>query len=163
MTETIAAGGDDFLSFTIDAYRLAIPVTVVERVVAMPALAPLPSSPRLVAGVLNLHGQALAVIDPRRRLRLRATPFRISDRLIIVRTERRRSALFAASIGEIRRFHPGEITAADTVPTAFEAIGGVVCTSGGVVLICDPDRFLSHTAEARLERALAADGHASGA
>src|SRR5829696_8031455 len=40
----------------------------VERVLPMPSLTPLPDAPRGVAGLLNLHGDVLAVVDLRWRL-----------------------------------------------------------------------------------------------
>ena len=44
--------------------RLAIDVTIVREVVPRPVITPLPTAPALVAGMINLRGDILAVLDP---------------------------------------------------------------------------------------------------
>jgi chemotaxis signal transduction protein len=48
----------------------ALPATSVERILRMAAVVPLPDAPAGIAGVLDLQGSVLPVVDPRPRLGL---------------------------------------------------------------------------------------------
>ncbi len=48
--------------FLLDEQRYAVPMSAVERVVPMVAVSPLPKSPAIALGVINLHGTAIPVI-----------------------------------------------------------------------------------------------------
>jgi chemotaxis signal transduction protein len=47
--------------------RYAIPLSAAERVFPMPAVSPLPKSPAITLGVINLHGSVIPVLDFRSR------------------------------------------------------------------------------------------------
>ena len=69
--------------------RVALPVFAVERVLPMVALTKLPELPGTVAGVLNLHGTILPVVDPRPQFGLPTPPFLPSQRLVVLRAHTR--------------------------------------------------------------------------
>ncbi len=56
------------VSFVIVEQQYALPLSVVERVLPMVAVSPLPHAPSIALGVINLHGQIIPVLDIRRRL-----------------------------------------------------------------------------------------------
>ena len=73
MTDRAAAGGSItntqlLLIVRVGSQRYALPAAAVERILPMAALTPLPGTPRDVAGLLNLHGDVLPVVDPRPHL-----------------------------------------------------------------------------------------------
>jgi chemotaxis signal transduction protein len=73
MTDRAAAGGSNtntqlLLIVRVGSQRYALPAAAVERILPMAALTPLPGAPRDVAGLLNLHGEILPVVDPRPHL-----------------------------------------------------------------------------------------------
>ena len=57
-----------FCTFNLNQLWFGIPVERVQEVIASPAVTPVPLAPRAVAGLINLRGQIVTVIDPRRRL-----------------------------------------------------------------------------------------------
>lgn len=73
MTDRAAAGGSNtntqlLLIVRVGSQRFALPAAAVERILPMAALTPLPGAPRNVAGLLNLHGGVVPVVDPRPHL-----------------------------------------------------------------------------------------------
>ena len=47
------------VSFVIVEQQYALPLSVVERVLPMVAVSPLPHAPSIALGVINLHGQVI--------------------------------------------------------------------------------------------------------
>ena len=68
--EPVADGGDvpeplaGFVVVRVGGERLGIDVTIVREVVPQPIITPLPMAPVLVAGMINLRGDIIAVLDP---------------------------------------------------------------------------------------------------
>jgi purine-binding chemotaxis protein CheW len=93
-TATPAAEQGDLLLVTqIGGQAFALPAASVERILPMAAITPLPEAPRDVAGVLNVRGEVLAVVDARRRLGLAGGARRAPDpaeHLVLVSDEGRR-------------------------------------------------------------------------
>jgi chemotaxis signal transduction protein len=65
----------------------AVPVLAVERILRMAAFRPLPQAPSGVAGVLNLHGATLPVVDPRPRLGLLTPRVHPDQHLVLMNVE----------------------------------------------------------------------------
>lgn len=64
--------------------HFAIPASAVERVLRMAAFAAMPGLPAGVAGLLNLHGATLPVIDARALFQQPATPPQADQHLIVL-------------------------------------------------------------------------------
>lgn len=103
----------------------------------MAALTPLPDAPAGIAGVLNLHGQPVGVVDL--RLRLGGTPreFSPEDRLLIVRSGQQRWALAVDEIIETRAAVPQPLASLSN-STADAALR----CGEELVLILNPDRLV---------------------
>src|SRR5215211_27247 len=61
---------------------VALPGLAIERVIPMAALTTLPDAPHGIAGILNVGGAVLAVMDPRPRLGQPSPEFHPDQRLI---------------------------------------------------------------------------------
>jgi purine-binding chemotaxis protein CheW len=66
-----------------------LPLAMVERVLPMAAVLPLPDSGEGLLGVLNLHGDVLPVMDPHQRLGLPRPAQAAEQRLVLLRTQTR--------------------------------------------------------------------------
>jgi chemotaxis signal transduction protein len=69
----------------IGARRFALPADRVERVERMAALTSLPEAPPGIAGVLNLRGVTLPIVDPRPRLGVESPAPDLDQHLVGVR------------------------------------------------------------------------------
>jgi chemotaxis signal transduction protein len=64
--------------------RVALPAATVERILPMAALTPLADAPPGVAGLLDVRGEVLPVIDPRPRLDLPSPQLHPDQHLILI-------------------------------------------------------------------------------
>ena len=105
----------------------------------MVELTPVPEAPAFMAGMINVQGELLGVVNMRRRLQLRYREPSINDQLIIATAGGRTVALIADSVvGVIEESEEG-MTAAGSVAPGVEVVDGMLKTEEGIVLLHDPD------------------------
>jgi purine-binding chemotaxis protein CheW len=142
------------LVFSMDAQKYALHLSSVVKVLRMVEITPLPKAPDIVAGVINVHGKVIPVINIRRRFRLPEREVGASDQLIIADTSGRTVALAAdSSQGIIERREEEIIPSAEVVPGA-DYVEGVIKLRDGMVFIHDLDTFLSLEEEKKLDKAM---------
>jgi len=142
--------------FALDGQRYALHLAVVERIVRVVEMTPLPNAPDIVLGVVNIQGSIIPVVNVRRRFRLRDLKDDPAQRLILARTSRRSVALVVDSAEGVIEPHRDDVTGAEKILPGLEYVEGVVKLQDGLLLIHDLDRFLSLDEEKELERILAA-------
>lgn len=142
---------------TLDDQRYALPLSVVERVVRVVEVTALPDAPDIVAGVVNVQGRIIPVVNIRKRFLLPEREIALSDQLIISHTSRRPVALMADSVTGVIEFSEEDVIAAEAILPGMEYVEGVAKLKDGMILIHDLDRFLSLEEERSLTEAL---GHA---
>ena len=147
-------GMRDIVIFSLDEPRYALPLSLVERVVRIVEITPLPKATDIVMGVINMHGQIIPVINVRRRFLLPEREIRLEDQLIIARTPRRLVALVADSVSGVHNLEERELVIAKQELPYAGYIEGVVKVEQGLFLICDLDQFLSLEEEKSLDTAL---------
>lgn len=134
-----------FVAFVVDGRRWALQLDVVERVVAMVAIAPLQGAPPAVMGAINVHGEIVPVLDLRARLGLAPRAPRADDGLVLARAPR----LVALPVDEVLGTLELPTAAGELLPDA-----GVALLPDGLVAVYDLDAFLSADEEAQLAGAL---------
>jgi purine-binding chemotaxis protein CheW len=144
------------LVFHLDRQSYALRLAVVERTVRMVNVTPLPAGPDIVAGVINVHGRIIPVVDLRKRFRLPAREAALSDQLIIARTPTRPVALMADSASDVIECSEQEIVAADSIVPGMQYINGVAKLKDGIILIHDLGSVLSLDEERALAQAMSA-------
>jgi purine-binding chemotaxis protein CheW len=129
--------------FTVDDQRYAVPVSVVERVVHMVEITPVPHIPEIVLGVINAQGRVIPVVNIRKRFCLPARAPHLSDQLLIARTSKRAVALVVDVVNEVMTLSSQEVVLGETILAHLDSVTGVVKRHDGLILILDLDRFLS--------------------
>ncbi len=142
--------------FILDGARYAVRLSETERVLRMVAVSPLPGAPRVFAGVINLHGSVVPVVDVRRRLGLSPRAYGPDAHLLVVKSSRRALALPADEVLGVRTLPEGAEAEGRGVVPAPAAIAGIAALSDGLVFIHDLEAFLSDDEERSLDRALEA-------
>lgn len=140
--------------FALDRQRYALPLPVVDRVVRMVAITPLPKAPDIVLGVVNIQGRVIPVIDMRRRFRLPEREIALTDQLVVAHTVRRPVALVADAVQDVITCAEQSLIAAENILSKVEYVEGVVKLTDGLILIHDLDKFLSLEEESSLDQAL---------
>ncbi|KVW94799.1 chemotaxis protein CheW [Thiobacillus denitrificans] len=147
---------DEYVVLCFDALRIALPLSVVERVIRAVYVTPLPGAPAIVSGVANLQGRVIPVVNMRRRFRLPEREMALTDRLVIAHTAQRPVALVADSVNGVLEHAGPDRVDAETILPDLEYVEGVVKLDDGLILIHDLDRFLSLDEAEALDRAMAA-------
>jgi purine-binding chemotaxis protein CheW len=132
-----------FIFFSLHEQRYALRLGVVERVLRIAEISPLPQAPGMVLGMINIQGQVLPVINLRRRLSLPEREIRLSDQLIMAQTSQRSVALVVDGVYGVVERPEDAVIPAKTILAGMEYIRGVMLFRDGVILIHDLDRFLS--------------------
>ncbi|OQX77618.1 MAG: hypothetical protein B6D64_08010 [Bacteroidetes bacterium 4484_276] len=140
--------------FQIDNQRFALPLPVVERVVQVVEIFPLPKMSDYVHGIINLHGKIIPVINMRFLFGLPAKEIELSNQLIIAITPSGKLALLVDSTHEVFEFDDDKIVKSDNIMYGMRYVQGVIKTDDGVVLINDVGKFLDPEELKRLENAL---------
>jgi purine-binding chemotaxis protein CheW len=140
--------------FNLDDQRYALRLQCVERAIRMVEITPLPGSPDIVLGLINVHGVVIPVLNIRKRFRLHEREADLGDQLIIARTARRLVALVVDTVHDVLALPPGELVAPETILPQLEHVDGVIKLDDGIVYIQDLDAFLSLEEEQSLETAL---------
>ena len=135
-------------SFRLDPLLFGVPVDPVQEVVRGHRMTAVPLAPSCVAGLINLRGQVVTVIDLRIRLGLPPRPAGSAGVHVIVRSADGAVSLLADEIGDVidldeKAFEaPPETLQGDS----RELISGAYKLKGRLLLALDLDRTLSLTA-----------------
>jgi purine-binding chemotaxis protein CheW len=142
------------LTFLIGRQRLAVDITVVERVVAAVAVAPLPQAPDIVLGVVDWAGRVVAICDVRQRLGLPRRALTVDDRFILVRGAGRLIGLAVDAVVATVECPDGAFVPTGEILTEIAGVAGVARLTDGTTVIQDIDRFLSVEEACGLDDAL---------
>jgi len=130
--------------FSLGDESFALPLGAVEEIVQLPdTLTRVPKAPAFVAGVMNLRGRALPVIDLRQRFQS-SVAASSRPRVVVVATDQLQAGFIVDGVSEILRVEEGTISAAPAMPGGGARLFDRVTTgeSGAVVLIVDPQELL---------------------
>ena len=130
---------NQYVVFTIDRHRFALRLSDVGRIVRMVELTAVPDGPAFLAGMINVQGELLPVVNTRRRFRLREREPSINDQLIIATARGRAVALIVDTVIGVIEECEGGITASGNVVPGVELVDGMLNTEDGIVLLHDPD------------------------
>jgi purine-binding chemotaxis protein CheW len=128
------------LVFAIGEAKHALPLAEVEKVEFAVEVAPFPDAPHVFIGAIDWKGQILPVMRE----------VRANDRIIIVKTSRRRLALLVDEVVGIRPCRAGDVTSAHTLSDGLGCVAGATRAADGIVLIHDLEQFLSEADEKAL-------------
>lgn len=159
------SGGEvtTFVVVVVDGRRFGLPLDAVEEVQPAVALAPLPGAPVLVEGLLDLRGDVLPVVDGRRALGHPSRPTGLSDRLVVLHTTARRLAVRVDEVVDLVEAPTRDAAAAAASAPEALRLAGVARLDDGLVVIHDPEAWLTAEDRDRLAGALATAGRAGGA
>lgn len=140
--------------FTLGETRYALRLAAVDRVVRIVEINPLPQAPEIVAGVINMQGRIIPVINVRRRFRLAEREIALTDQLVIAHTARRPVGLVVDAVADVIEYSSNDIAAAEGVFPGLEYVEGVAKLPDGLVYIHDLDKFLSMEEGESLDKAM---------
>jgi purine-binding chemotaxis protein CheW len=142
------------VAFAVAEQQYALPLPVVERVLPMVAVSPLPQAPPIALGVINVHGRVMPVLDLRRRFGLPSHIYGLTARLLVARTRRHTLALPVDAVHGVLEVATEMVMRPDVRRPRLGRVAGIVPLADGVLLLQDLEAFLSLHEERQLTEAL---------
>ncbi|MFL5804368.1 MAG: chemotaxis protein CheW [Roseiflexaceae bacterium] len=133
--------GEEFLAFRLDASSYSIPARFIREVQPLGDCTPLPHTPAFVAGLVNVRGRLIAVLDIRPLLDMPQTPFRSNAFLLILSANGMDVGLLADEVIEVRRSADALMPVLST--TADRAAAWVCGVDRNLNLVLDPLALLA--------------------
>jgi len=140
--------------FALDRQRYALQLSMVDRVVRMVAITPLPKVPDIVLGVVNVQGRIIPVINMRRRFSLPEREIVLTDQLVVAHTSRRTVALVADAVLDVIASPAQSLIETEDILPKIEYVDGVIKLANGMIFIHDLDSFLSLEEQNSLDQVL---------
>ena len=140
--------------FTLGEQRYALKLDAVERVLRAAEISPLPNTPEIVMGVINIRGQIVPVINTRRRFLLPEREISLTDLFIMARTSKRNVVLVADAVNGLVERSEHDVVTAEEILGELECVEGVMKLDDGLVFIHDLERCLSLEEERMLDDAM---------
>ena len=137
----------------LDDTQIAFPAASVREIVRAVAIAPFPGAPRVIEGVINLHGRLVPLIDIRERLALPPVALapdqfivalQISDRLIAVRVD---------DVEDVMDVAQANVEAPAALSPVLQRLQGVAPSESGALVIYDMDAFLTQAEREAIDQA----------
>jgi len=147
--------------FSLADQRYALPLDRVRRAIRVVAFTPLPESPTIVLGIIDLGGVVIPVINLRERFNLRPRAVRLSDHLIIADTGKFTVALLADETMGVIEVQSSSCVPSNGIMPGLGLLDGAVKLADGLILIHDLGRLLSLEEESAIDRGLSAFSEAS--
>lgn len=129
--------------FRLDGRRCAVDASAVAEVLAAVATSPLPRQPSYIAGVIDLRGTIVPVLDLRVRFGSASRPLELTDQFIVVRATGRTLALWVDEVEEFAWSDPAGWTGRGGLIAGDRSLAGVAALSGGLATIHDVGAFVA--------------------
>jgi len=133
------------VTFRLDEEVYGINVMLVQEVLRITDIAPVPGAPGYVVGIINLRGNVVTVIDTRMRFGLPSREMDDSTRIVIIEAEKQTVGIVVDSVAEVVDIYSNEIESAPNVGNDETAryIEGVVSRGEELLILVDLNKLLS--------------------
>ena len=133
----LAAGFESLVVFTLNGDESAIPTEHVHEVLRMVAVTPLPGAPSWLAGVVNLRGRVVPVIDLRTRFGVPAGSVGLATPIVVVEAGDVVAGLIVDAVSGMVGVGTDDLAwqAVSDAPSPF--VSAVARVSGRLILVTD--------------------------
>lgn len=138
---------DHGLVFMLGERQLALPLSLVSRVVRAVEITRLPDAAATVPGVIDVHGEVVPVVDLRQRFGLPTQELDSSAQFVLVGTASRQVALWVDCVDGVAAWEPSEFVAGAVLSPGTRLVSGVVRRSDGLILVHDLDALMASAFE----------------
>ncbi|MGI8546857.1 MAG: chemotaxis protein CheW [Gemmatimonadaceae bacterium] len=147
----------DLLIFELAGVRGGLPVASVREIVRAVQISPLPGAPSVIEGVINVRGSVIPVVSLRARLGLPPSTLDASEHMIVMSALQRDVALRVDRALTLAPVADEDISSPDALTGAAWNVAGVARLADGLLVIHDPNAFLSQAEDVALASALRSD------
>ncbi len=128
-----------YLTFTLNQQTFGMSIEAVREINQLPEITPVPNTPVCVAGVINLRGKVVPVVDLRRKFNLHQKGFSRDTCVIIVEGHQGQVAAIVDSVASVVNFTRENIEIPPTLiqDASSDAILGLGKAGQEVVILLD--------------------------
>lgn len=133
----------DVLIFNVDHQQFALDLAHLERVICAVEITPIPNEGEGVAGVINVHGTIIPVLNVRKILGREEREIALNDKLISCRIHERRFALWVDDVKGIASYEDKNFIPASEVFPEEHMIDHVIKNEQGIILVYNWGKLLT--------------------
>jgi purine-binding chemotaxis protein CheW len=137
------------VTFRVGTELFGVPISAVQEIVRVPAIAHIPQSPEFVEGVINLRGRIITVIDMRKRIGQNLAGLKdISSRkarILVVEADGRLVGVIVDEVAEVLRLAQDQIEPAPTMVAGIsnQYIRGVGKLKDDLLILIEIEKILT--------------------
>jgi len=156
--QAIAEKEGKYLTFSLAGEEYGIGILKVKEIIGMMSITPVPQTPAFVKGVINLRGKVIPVLDLRLKFGMEEIDYTERTTIIVVEVAIQNGlvqiGIVVDSVSEVVNIKSEEIEETPTFGSTLDTdyILGMAKLEGGVKLLLDIDRVLSHEELELLQR-----------
>lgn len=138
------AANKKYASFYLNGICFGVPIEEVQEVLEFQEITPVPLSPAVLPGIINLRGQILTTIDLKARLELAGNDSTSQPMMIVVRTREGPMNLIVDKIGSVLEVDANEFEKpTETLKPGVRAVTSHVCKlEGYLLLVLDTEKII---------------------
>ncbi|MCC7531036.1 MAG: purine-binding chemotaxis protein CheW [Candidatus Melainabacteria bacterium] len=99
----------ELVSFALSAETYAIETCNIREIAALHSISRVPGAPDFIAGVINLHGQIVALVDLKKVFGLQSTEWSAEAKVLILGTERTEFGIVADSVDTVLKIQSSDL------------------------------------------------------
>lgn len=143
----------EILCFIIDGQKFALPLNAIDIVIRSQAITHLENTLSFLCGVIDLHGEIIPIISLRKKFHMTEADIKITDRFIIVNTEKRKVGIIAEQVEDIIQVQEDQVKESTDLFRGLRHIR-VLNREDGMVLIYDIESIIDKDEEIGLQQVL---------
>ena len=140
--------------FILDGKKFSLHLENIDRVIRAVDIVDLPKSPEIVLGIINVHGEIVPIINIRKKFNLTYKELSIEDKIIIVKTNKRKFGFVVDDIDGYFESTPHAVIKGESVWPGLDYIDEVVKLSDEMVLINNAENFFLEKEEKEFNKAI---------
>jgi purine-binding chemotaxis protein CheW len=133
------------VAFRLDKQTYALPIESVAQIVEMVAITPIPQLDVVVEGVINLHGEAVAVVKLRRHFGLSDAPLQLNTPILLTKICGQTIGLIVDEVTDVLNLPSDQIVPlSEILPEELEGapiFRGLTYVADDAVLMLAPDQI----------------------
>lgn len=131
------------LHFRLLEKDFAFWVDDVVRVIDIVEITRIPDAPKGILGIINLHGELIAVGDIKRRFGIKPDKISLSNKIIITKIDQRKLAFIVDEVIDYLEIESTDYTAGKDIWPGLISLQGVIKLNSDIILISDLKLFLN--------------------
>ena len=131
----------DYIIFSVANLHLGMPLQNIRRVIHSVEITPIPDSPYMLSGIINMEGLIMSVFSLRRFTGIPENNASIDEKFIVVTFNNREFVLVVDSVSDIITVTPEDIIESADIFEDLESCDGAIRTATGAIPVLSGTRF----------------------